>query len=98
MSVSHAFDGLGHAIEATAGGQLQRFHNHATTEFGQLVVQAGRGVVCSDGQALDHAHIAGIQPGIHLHDGDASLGIARFNRAVNRSSTAPARQQAGMNI
>jgi hypothetical protein len=55
-------------------------------------------VSCGNRQALDHAHIAGIQAGIHLHDGDAGFGVAGLDGAMNRRCTAPARQQAGVDV
>ena len=61
-------------------------------------MQAGRGVGGAYGQALDQAHVAGIQAGIHLHDGDAGLGVAGFDRAVDGRGAAPARQQAGVDV
>ena len=61
-------------------------------------MQAGGGVGGGDRQGLAHQHVAGVQPGIHLHDGDAAGGIARFDGAVDGGGPAPARQQRGVDV
>jgi hypothetical protein len=42
--------------------------------------------------------ITGVQPRVHLHDGDAGLGVAGFDRAVNRRRAAPTWQQRGVDV
>ena len=71
----------------------KRFHNQVCTHFGQLVVQAGRGVLCADGACFCQQHVTGVQARIHLHDGHARLGVACFNGTVNGRSAPPAGQQ-----
>ena len=98
VRVVHAFGRLGRARQAAAGAHLQRLDDEAPAQVGQLVVQAGRGVVGGDGQALDQAHVARVQARIHLHDGDAGLGITGLDGAVDGGGAAPARQQAGVDV
>ena len=43
-------------------------------------------------------HRPGIEPGLHLHDGDAGFGIAGQDRALDRRRAAPARQQRGVDV
>ena len=61
-------------------------------------MQRGGGVLLCDRQCLDQQHVAGIEADVHLHDRDAGLRITRFDGAVNRRGSAPARQQAGVNV
>ncbi len=59
--------------------------------------QAG-GVVEGDGLALGQQHVAGVQARVHLHDGDARLGIAGLDRAMDGRGAAPARQQRAVDV
>ena len=43
-------------------------------------------------------HRAGIEPLVHLHDGDAGLPVAGEDGALDRRRAAPARQQRGMDV
>ncbi len=48
--------------------------------------------------ATEEQHAAGIQPFVHLHDGDAALRVTGQDGALDRRSAAPARQQRGVDI
>ena len=48
--------------------------------------------------AFDHQHVAGVEPGIHLHDRDAGARVAGLDRALDRRGAAPARQQRRVNV
>ena len=98
MCVCHALIGLARAGQAAAGSQFQRFDHQAATQGGQALVQGGGGVGRGNGQALGDQHVSGVQPCIHLHDGHARFGIARFNGAVNGGRSAPARQQRRVDV
>jgi hypothetical protein len=50
------------------------------------------------GSAFHEQHVAGVQPSVHLHDGDAGLSVARLDGAVDRRGPAPARQQRGVDV
>ena len=65
---------------------------------GQPVVQRRAGVARVDRHADDREHRAGVEAGVHLHDRDAGLGIAREQRALDRRRTAPARQQRRVDV
>ena len=97
--------GVGHAAcwlrcggQPPAGGQLQRLDDQAPAQRGQLVVQGASGGGWADGQSLHQQHVAGVQAGVHLHDGHAGFGIARFDGAVDGRGTAPARQHGGVDV
>jgi hypothetical protein len=98
VRVADAFGRLGLRAQAATGGQLQRLDDQAPAQRGQAVVQAGRGVGLGDGQALFQQHVAGVQARIHLHDGDAGLGVAGLDGAVDGRRAAPARQQRGVDV
>ena len=98
VGVGDAVQGLGRLRQGGGLRLREGLHNHLGPQRGQFVVQTGRGVIGGDGQALDQAHGAGIQARIHLHDGHAGVGIARFNGPVDGRGTAPARQQAGVDV
>ena len=48
--------------------------------------------------ALQAQHRPGVEPGVHLHHGDAGLGVAGLDGAVDRRGAAPARQQRAVDI
>ena len=64
----------------------------------QLVVQHAGVVFWPDRDALLQQHRAGIETLVHLHDGDAGLGVAGQDGALDRRRAAPARQQRGMDV
>ena len=98
MGVADAGLGLLDRLQLAASGKGQRAHDHLAAKLGQPVVQRAGGVCAFDGEGFGEQHVAGVQAGIHLHDGDAGLRVARFNGAVNRRGAAPARQQRGVDI
>ena len=51
-----------------------------------------------NGIAVGADNGAGIQPGIHLHNAHAGFGITGSNGTLNGGSTAPARQQRGVDV
>ena len=63
-------------------------------ERGEPVVQARRW--CrrrAIATRLGQQHVAGVEAGVHLHDGDAGARVAGLDRALDRRGAAPARQQ-----
>ena len=44
------------------------------------------------------AHRAGVQPCLHVHDGDPRDIVASQDGALNRCSAAPAGQEGGVNV
>jgi hypothetical protein len=79
-------------------GLVQRQHDQLAPQIGQPVMQRAGGVTPGDGRGVHEQHVAGVEPGVHLHDGDAGLGVAGFDGAVDRRSAAPARQQRGVDV
>jgi hypothetical protein len=51
-----------------------------------------------DGVAVGAYHGTGVEAGIHLHNAHAGFGVARFDGALYRGGTAPARQQRGVDV
>ena len=51
-----------------------------------------------DGRAALRDNGAGVEPGVHFHDGDAGLGVAIGNRPLNRRRAAIFRQQRRVNV
>ena len=78
--------------------QPQRLENTACPQLSQFVVQSLRGILRRDPANVTQQHGAGIQPFIHLHDGDTGLGIARQDRSLHWRRAAPARQQRSVDI
>jgi len=61
-------------------------------------MQALAGLAGGDGDGPLGEDRAGIQPGIHAHDGDASLGVTGADGGLDRRGAAPARQQRGVDV
>jgi hypothetical protein len=61
-------------------------------------VQGARIVGRVDGHYMPGKDRSGVQAGVHLHDSDAGLAIAREYRALDRCSAAPPRQKGGVDI
>lgn len=51
-----------------------------------------------NGVAVGAYHGTGVEAGIHLHNAHAGFGVARFDGALYRGGTAPARQQRGVDV
>mmetsp|Transcript_6682 Transcript_6682/g.27948 ORF Transcript_6682/g.27948 Transcript_6682/m.27948 type:complete len:400 (+) Transcript_6682:401-1600(+) len=98
VGIGHALGRLGRLRQATAGRQLQRLDDEPPAQRGQAVVQRGGAVGRADGLACHQAHGPGVEPGVHLHDGDPGLGVAGLDRAVDGRRAAPARQQGRMDV
>ena len=64
----------------------------------QTVKKFACGLLLTDLGLIGEQHIAGIQTFRHLHGGNACHFIARDNRPLNRSGTAPARQQRAVHV
>ena len=76
----------------------QSLHDGLAPQNGQPVMQGSRGVGRQDGLRAHQQHVARVQAGIHLHDGDAGLRVTRLDGPVNGGRAAPARQQGGVNV
>ena len=82
-----------------AGRQArQRRDDRLRAQPRQAIVQAGAVVVGADGLALDEQHRPGVQAFVHLHDGDAGLGVAGLDGALDGRGAAPARQERGVDV
>src|SRR5262249_46796509 len=63
---------------------VERPKADAATERRQPIVQGSGGIVLEYRDTLLEQHRAGVQTGVHLHDGNSGFSIARENRALNR--------------
>ena len=61
-------------------------------------MQLAAGLAGADGQRLAEQHRAGVQAGVHLHDGGAGFPVAGLDRPLNRRGAAPARQQRAVHV
>ena len=78
--------------------RVERIEQCLRTERCEAVMQACAGFARVDRYCTREQHRPGVETGLHLHDRYAGLGIAGGNRALNRRSTAPARQQRSVNV
>ena len=77
----------------------QRLDDELGAERGQARLQDAGGVVgARSATRLAEQHGAGVEAGVHLHDGDAGVVVAGFDRALDRRRAAPARQQRGVDV
>ena len=88
--VGDALGRLGRGLELAGGQGLEGFDDELGAHPGQAVVEAAGGVVGLDGFDALEEHRAGVEPGVHLHDGDAGFRVAGFDGAVDRRRAAPA--------
>ena len=89
---------LGLGLQRPALEPAQRAHHQVGAEPRQHIVKLARGHVGTDRHPLGHGDGAGIEAFVHPHDGDAGLGVAGHDGAVDRRGAAPARQQRGVQI
>ena len=68
------------------------------THSGNAVEQFTAGLLGVDGDFFAVQHIAGIQPLIHLHDGNAGLGVTVQHRPLHRGAAAILRQQRNVQV
>ena len=61
-------------------------------------MQTAAGVFAADGRADLEQHGAGVQPGLHLHDGNAGFAVAGLDGSLDGRCAAPARQQGGVAV
>ena len=97
VRVSSAFGRLQRRCQRSSLSLPQRVDDEPSAEFRQPIVQS-RSAVAADVERRDFQHGPGVEAGVHLHDGDAGLRVASFDGTVNRRRTAPAWQQACMDV
>jgi hypothetical protein len=61
-------------------------------------VQIACGIVTADRVPPRQQHRSGVESRVEPHDRDARFGVARENRALDRSRAAPARQQGSVDV
>mgnify|MGYP000190324083 CR=1 FL=1 len=98
VRVVHALGALRRGAQAARRHRPQGIDDQPRAQPRQRIVQRGRGVVRPDGQARLKQHIPGIEALVHLHDRDAGFHVTRFDGALDRRRTAPARQQRGVDV
>jgi hypothetical protein len=96
VSVTDTLVALRPGLQAARRDQRQCAHDQVTTEIGQPVMQAAGGVglrafmLYRDRRLQQHR--TGVKSGVHLHDADAGLTVARLDGTMNRRRAAPAWQ------
>ena len=59
----------------------------------QPIVQRVPGIVVTNGALRSQKNRTGIQAGVHLHDRDAGDAVSGHDRALDRRSAPPTREQ-----
>ena len=77
---------------------MQHANNQLRSQRRQFVMQRLRVVIVSNRYRLLQQHRAGVETGVHLHDGDAGFTITGEDSALDGCCAAPARQQGCMNV
>ena len=77
---------------------VQGLEQRGGTERREPRVQRGRILVGTDRDTALEQHRSGVEARVHLHDGDAGLGVTGEQRALDRRRTAPARQQRRVDV
>ena len=84
--------------EAPGRQTFQRLDDQLGPEGARRSCRLAAGLPWADLDGSAQQDRAGIQPLVHLHDGDAALPVAGEDGALDRGRPAPARQQRGMDI
>ena len=89
---------LGLGLEGAGFQGGHRLTEDAGTHGGDPVKQLTAGFLRADGDFLADQHIAGVQPLVHLHDGNAGLGVAVQNSPLHGGAAAVLGQQGHMQV
>ena len=90
--------GCGRGCSRPAAASAEAAHRQLAAERREARQQRRAGVVGGDRRRLDQQDRAGVEAGVHLHQGDAGLGVAGLDRPLDRRGAAPARQQRRMDV
>ena len=96
LGIGNARFGLGRRCECWQFGEGSG--DQFCAERAEFVVEAAGGVVVGNGQSFGQKNRAGIEPGFHLHDGDAGFCVASHDGTVDRGGAAPTGQQRGVDV
>ena len=89
---------LRHSRQGACCDLGNRFTQSFGTHSGNAVEQFTAGLLGVDGNLFAVQHIAGIQPFVHLHDGNSSLSVTVQHRPLHRGAAAILRQQRNVQI
>jgi len=70
-----------------------RLDHRVGAERGQAVMERCGGLASGNRRRAHEQHRPGVEPRVHLHDGDTGFRVAGLDRARDRCGAAPARQQ-----
>jgi FlaG/FlaF family flagellin (archaellin) len=98
VCVGDALGRLVHRLDAPPQQAVEGRHDQPRAKIGQAVVHALGGVGGGNRRAFRQQHRAGIETFVHAHDGDAGLGVAGEDGAMDGGGAAPARQQRSMDV
>ena len=89
---------LRHSRQSTGSDLRNRFTQSFGTHSGNAVKQFAAGLLGVNGDFFTVQYIAGIQPFVHLHDGNAGLGVTVQHRPLHRGAAAIFRQQRNVQV
>ena len=89
---------LRHSGQSACGDLGNGFTQGFGTHSGNTVKQFAAGLLRVDGNLFAVQYIAGIQTLVHLHDGNAGLGVTVQHRPLHRSAAAILRQQRNVQV
>jgi hypothetical protein len=98
VGVRDALLGLRFGHRGRGVERRDRRDDEFATERREPVVDGAGRVVGTDRDGCASEHRAGVEPGFHLHDADAGLGIAREDRPVDGRCPTPARQEGPVDV
>ena len=90
--------GLRHSFQRTRRNGGHRLTEDAGTHSRHPVEQLSAGLLGVDGDLLAGQHIAGVEALVHLHDGDARLGVAIQHGPLHRGAAAVLGQQRDVEV
>ena len=85
-------------LEGTGGDGGHHLAQHTGTHSRHAVKQLAAGLLRVDGDLLAAEHIAGVKALIHLHDGNAGLGVAVQHGPLHRGAATVLGQQRNMQV
>src|SRR5690606_8660175 len=93
-----SFSWLRHRLNLASDIAGNRSYQQFGPDFSQAIVNILRGFAPSDGSRLQGEDRAGVEPGIHFHDGHAGFGIAVQDGPLDGSSPAIFWKEGGMDV
>src|SRR6266480_4569829 len=90
--------GLGAGRQCAGSESLDRLQERRGAELRERIVERAAGVARGNGEPALQQHRARVQTRVHLHDGDAGLGLPGEEGSLDGCGSAPARQERGVDV